>query len=77
MASSWASVWAPVRSGNGGRLQEKYLELTGRMGKTGSAVAIARRIITLLWVLVTRREFYRDMPKAELIKKLRYYKLDC
>jgi hypothetical protein len=27
-------------------------------------------------VLVTRREFYKDMPKAEVMKKLRYYKLD-
>jgi hypothetical protein len=46
------------------------------MSKTKSAVAIARRMITLLWVLVTRREYYKDMAKAELVKKLRYYKLD-
>jgi transposase len=70
-------AWSLVRSGNGGRLQEKYRELTGRMSKTKSAVAIARRMITLLWVLVTRREYYKDMAKAELVKKLRYYKLDC
>jgi hypothetical protein len=66
-----------VRSENGGRLQENYRELTARMSKTKSAVAIARRMITLLWVLVTRREYYKDMAKAELVKKLRYYKLDC
>jgi hypothetical protein len=47
------------------------------MSKTRSAVAIARRIITLPWVPVTGREFYKDMPKAEVMKKLRYYKLDC
>jgi hypothetical protein len=47
------------------------------MSKTKSAVALARRIITLMWVLVTRREFYIDITKAELRKKLRYYKLDC
>jgi transposase len=70
-------AWALVRSGNGGRLRKKYDELTGRMSKTKSAVAIARRMITLMWVLVTRREFYKDITKAELEKKLRYYKLDC
>jgi transposase len=70
-------AWALVRSKNGGRLRKKYDELTGRMSKAKSAVAIARRMITLMWVLVTRREFYKDMPKAELKKKLRYYKLDC
>jgi transposase len=68
-------AWALVRSGNGGRLQEKYLELTERMSKTKSAVAIARRMITLMWILVTRREYYKDITKAELLKKLRYYKL--
>jgi transposase len=70
-------AWALVRSKNGGRLKEKYDELTGRMSKTKSAVAVARRIITLMWALVTRREFYKDITEAELRKKLRYYKLDC
>ncbi|MDR2793941.1 MAG: hypothetical protein LBB61_09820 [Treponema sp.] len=56
------------------RLQGKYRKLTDRMSK--STAAIARRIITLLWVPVTMREFYKDMSKVELIKKLRYYKLD-
>jgi transposase len=70
-------AWALVKSKNGGRLKEKYLELSGRMSKTKSAVALARRIITLMWVLVTRREFYKDITEAELRKKLRYYKLDC
>jgi hypothetical protein len=68
-------AWALVRSKNGGRLKEKYPELTGRMSKTKSAAA--RRIITLMWALVTRREFYKDITEAELRKKLRYYKLDC
>jgi transposase len=69
-------AWALVRSRNGGRLREKYDELTGRMSKTKSAVAIARRMITLMWVLVTRREFYKDITRAELAKKLRHYKLN-
>jgi hypothetical protein len=58
-----------VRSKNGGRLKEKYLELTGRMSKAKSAAALARRIITLMWALVTRREFYKDITEAELRKK--------
>ena len=42
------------------------------MSKTKSAVAIARPMITLMWVLVTRREYYKDITKAEVLKKLRY-----
>jgi hypothetical protein len=45
------------------------------MGKTKSAVAVARRLVCLLWILVTRREFYADMSRESLMKRLRRYKI--
>jgi transposase len=67
--------WALLRSKEGGRLRAKFFLLNERMGKTKSAVAIARRLLCLLWILATRREFYADMSQEGLQKRLRYYKI--
>jgi hypothetical protein len=69
------SAWAVSRSRGGGRLKEKFTALSGRMSKTKSAVAIARRIVVLMWTLVKRRQMYADAALGELVKKFRYYKL--
>ena len=68
-------AWALSRSSGGGRLKAKFLALSGRMSKTKSAVAIARRMVVLMWVLVKRRQVYADIPAEELAKKFHYYKL--
>jgi hypothetical protein len=46
-----------VKSGKG-PLNDKYEELSGRMNKRKSAVAIARKMVTLAWLLMKRREYY-------------------
>jgi transposase len=69
------SAWAVSRSGSGGRLKEKFMALSGRMSKTKSAVAIARRMVVLMWVLARRRQMYADIAGSELAKKFRYYQL--
>ena len=69
------SAWAVSRSSSGGRLKEKFQALSGRMSKTKSAVAIARRMVVLMWVLAKRRQMYADIGRVELAKKFRYYKL--
>jgi hypothetical protein len=51
------------------------MALSGRMGKTRSAVAITRRMVGLMWVLAKRRELYADVSAGELVRKFRYYKL--
>jgi hypothetical protein len=56
-------------------LRAKFHELNGRMGKTKSATAAARRLVCLLWILVTRREFCADMSRKGLVKRLRRYKI--
>ena len=68
-------VWALVRSGKG-PLYEKYEELSGRMNKRKSAVAVARKMVGLAWLLMKRREYYRGMDSVALKKKLRYYKIE-
>jgi transposase len=67
-------VWAMVRSGKG-PLFTKYSELSGRMNKKKSAVAIARKMVILAWLLMKRREYYRGMSNEALEKKLNYYKV--
>jgi transposase len=67
-------VWARVRSGKG-PLFVQYSGLAGRMSKRKSAVAVARKMVCLAWVLMKRREYYRGMSNEALEKKLRYYKI--
>jgi transposase len=68
-------VWAMVRSGKG-PLFTKYSSLAGRMNKRKSAVAVARKMVTLTWLLMKRREYYRGIDNEALEKKLRYYKVE-
>jgi transposase len=68
-------VWALIRSKNGGALLEKYESLRERMGKKKSAVAVARKMVRLAWLLIRRREYYRRVDGGWLKKKLAYYKV--
>jgi transposase len=67
-------VWAMIRSGKG-PLFEKFQNLSERMNRRKSAVAVARKMVCLAWLLMQRKEFYRGMDSAALEKKLRYYKI--
>jgi transposase len=67
--------WSMIRCKEGGRLKEKFFLLSERRGKTRSAVAMARRMVGLMWILATRREYYADVSKESLRKKFRSYGL--
>jgi len=69
------ATWSMIRCKAGGRLREKFFLLSERRGRTRSAVALARRMVGLMWILATRREFYADASKAMLRKKFRQYGL--
>jgi hypothetical protein len=45
------------------------------MSKTKSAVAIARRMVALMWVLAKRRQMSADAARGDLAKKFYRYKL--
>jgi hypothetical protein len=68
-------VWALARSGKG-PLAAKFAELSGRMSKRKSAVAVARKMVVLAWLLMKRREYYNGISSAALAKKLHYYKVE-
>jgi transposase len=67
-------VWARVRSGQG-PLFAKFTSLAERMSRRKSAVAVVRKMVTLAWLLMKRREYYHGMSKEGLEKKLGYYKV--
>jgi transposase len=67
-------VWAMVRSKRG-PLYTKYSALAERMSKRKSAVAAARKMVILAWLLMQRREYYRGMDNETLEAKLNYYKV--
>lgn len=69
------ATWSLIRCKEGGRLKEKFFLLSERRGKTRSAVALARRMVGLMWILVTRREYYADASKQKLERKFRQYGL--
>jgi hypothetical protein len=58
-----------------GALFTQYSGLAGRMSKRKSAVAMARKMVCLAWLLMKRREYYRGMSNEALEKKPRYYKV--
>lgn len=68
-------VWAMTRSNYGGMLQVKFNSLAERMNRRKSAVAIARKMVTLVWLLMRRREFYNASDRVTLEKKFKLYKI--
>ena len=64
------SAWAAVRTSKDHRLKQKYLELAARRGKGKAIVAIARRLLELMWVVVRTDTFYWETTKEELDLKM-------
>ena len=69
------AAWALIRSSDGGALAAKYIELRERRGAGRAIIAIARKLGELLWILVSRRIYYRDVAPEKLTKKLKNYKV--
>ena len=68
------SAWSLVRSKSGGALKEKHAELRSRRGKKIAIVAIARKLVELLWTLMIKKETYRYVSDEDLKSKYRFYK---
>jgi transposase len=64
------SAWAAVHTSKDHRLKQKYLELAARRGKGRAIVAIARRLLELMWVVVRTDTFYWETTKEELDLKM-------
>jgi len=64
------SAWAAVHSKTPNRLQTKYKELYPRRGKGRAIVAIARRMLEIMWLVTVRKELYNETTRADLNEKL-------
>jgi transposase len=69
------AAWALVRAKSGACLRDKYNDLRSKRGKRIAIVAIARKLVELLWTLMTKKEFYKYASEEELKFKFRFYKM--
>jgi len=69
------AAWALVRSQWGGDLQKKYNELAPKRGKGIAIVAISRKLIELMWTVITKKTFYWYMPEKNREAKFKLYKI--
>jgi transposase len=65
------SAWAAMHSKADNPLKGIYKDLSARRGKGIAIVAIARRLLELMWIVVSRNELYRYTTEEELNLKLR------
>jgi len=64
------SAWAAVHTSKDHKLKQKYQELAARRGKGKAIVAVARRMLELMWVVVRTDSYYWDTTKEELDIKM-------
>jgi transposase len=64
------SAWAAVHSKTPNRFQDKYLEIYPRRGKGRAIVAVARRMLEIMWLVTVRKEVYNQTSLSELDRKL-------
>lgn len=65
------SAWAAVHSKTPNSFQGKYLELYPRRGKGRAIVAIARRMLEVMWIVTRRNELYRETTDEMVLRKMR------
>jgi transposase len=69
------AAWAMVQSRNGGSFKEFYQRRSSDIGKKKAIVAVARKMVVLMYSIAKNREYYRSTTEKERLKKLRIYKL--
>lgn len=69
------AAWAAIRSRAGTPFREVFDRIAYRRGTSIAIVAVARRMLELMYTLLRRREYYRYGTLSERLQKLRRYKL--
>lgn len=64
------SAWSAVHTARDHSLKRKYQELVQRRGKGRAIVAIARRIIELMWTISRNGSFYNETTPEQLRQKM-------
>lgn len=70
------SAWAAVHSKKDNQFKRKYVELSERRGKGRAIVAVARRMLEVMWVLVSREVYFQDYNERDLKDKMSRLKTD-
>jgi transposase len=65
------SAWAAVHTKRSNVFKTKYEELVGRLGKKRAIVAIARRMLETMWIVIARDEMFRGYDELQQRLKLR------
>lgn len=65
------AAWAAVHAKKPNAFSKKYAELRERRGKGRAIVAVARRLLEVMWIVTTRQEYYFGTMQRELDVKLR------
>lgn len=69
------AAWSAVHSSFDHRLKRKYQELSARRGKGRAIVAVARRMLELMWVVAQTDTLYWDVDQKSLAIKLARLKI--
>jgi transposase len=68
-------AWSMLMSRTECALKKKYYEIADRRGKRIAIVATARKMVELLYVLVKKRCYFKDIDEKQLRLKFRKYKI--
>ena len=69
------AAWALVGSREGGPYKEFYERKSSEIGKKKAIVAIARKLVVLMYTLATNRDYYSGTTIKNRLKKLKKYKI--
>jgi transposase len=69
------AAWAAIRSSSGRHFRDVFERIAATRGRGIAIVAVGRRILELMYTLITRGEYYQYNSLAERLRKLRYYKM--
>ena len=69
------SAWTAIRSPLGNPFKDVFERIAATRGRGIAIVAVGRRILELMYTLITRGEFYKYCSPVERQRKLRYYKV--
>ncbi len=69
------SAWTAIRAPLGNPFRDVFERIAATRGKGIAIVAVGRRILELIYTLITRGEYYKYSSPAERQRKLKYYKV--
>ena len=68
-------AWSLVGSKNGGEIKEMFERIRARCGKRVAIIAVARKMIEVLYSMVKNHTYYRGVTQEMVDRKLKYYGL--